>query len=575
MKNILFNFLFFLVCTSSYSQIINFPDTNFKAKLLSAVSGNGIAYACNNGNSIKIDVNNDGEIEVSEALLVCSLAISDSNISDLTGIEFFTNLEHLQCNNNSISELDLSALTNMVGFDINNNQLTNVNISGLSLVHNISFRDNQLTTINLLGLSNLAVLDIRNNQIASLNLDETQALRYLYCQNNDLTTIDVNNLGNLIFLDCSFNDLTTLYIKNESVESLNFSDNENLQYVCADGNQLIGVEEKIIQYGYVDCYANSLCDFSEGESFYSLAGNVKYDEDNDGCLPTDINYEGLMLTVSDGINSGDMFSNELGNYQYSMQEGSFTITPVLSNNTYFNISPTSVAVIFPDESSPVIQDFCMTPVGSYPDLKISIETINSDYDYSATYRINYRNQGTMTQSGFVNFSFDDNVIDFSSANPMVSEQNTNELIWEFSDLKPFETRSIEFTLDFNVPPINEGDVLNFTGTISSDLTEITPSDNVFNLEHTFGCCLLDVSSFEFSDYFIQYPNPTNDFLNLKMKKQIDVESIIIFNFLGQEVKKVSPNNEHIKIDVSNLKSGHYFIKILASQKEFFTRFIRK
>ncbi|WP_296313714.1 T9SS type A sorting domain-containing protein [Winogradskyella sp. UBA3174] len=574
MNKFLFNLLCFLFCTYSYSQVINFPDDNFKTKLLSAVSGNGVAYQCN-GNSFKVDANNDGEIEVSEALLVCSLAISDSNISDLTGIEFFTNLEHLQCNNNLITELDLSALTNMVGFDINNNQLTNVNLSGLSEVHNISFRDNQLTAINLLGLSNLAVLDIRNNQIASLNLDETQALQYLYCQNNDLSTIDLTNLENLIYLNCSFNDLTTLNIKNESVENLNFSDNENLQYICADGNQLSDVEEKIIQYGYMDCYANSLCNFNQGSSFYSITGNVKYDEVNDGCSATDLNYEGLMFGISDGLNAGDFFSNSSGTYQYNVQEGSFTLTPLISNNTYFNISPTSVAVIFPDESSPAVQDFCITPAGSYPDLKISIETINSYYDYTATYRINFSNQGTMTQSGFVNFIFDDNVIDFNSAIPIVSEQNTDELIWEFINLKPFETRSIDFILDFNVPPIDNGDILNFTGSISSDLTETTPNDNAFNLDHIFQCCILDVPSFEFSDYFIQYPNPTNDFLNLKMKKQIDVESIIIYNFLGQEVKKVTSRNQNIKIDVSNLKSGHYFIKILTSQKEFFTRFIRK
>ncbi|GAL67859.1 internalin-like protein (LPXTG motif) Lmo0333 homolog [Jejuia pallidilutea] len=348
-----------------------------------------------------------------------------------------------------------------------------------------------------------------------------------------------------------------------------------MQYVCVDGAQLIEIEDQIAQYGYTNCYANSLCSFNQGEVFYTLSGNVKYDENNDGCSSVDIDYKDLMLTVLDGTNSGDLYSNSNGDYHFNVQAGNYSITPTVPNATYFNISPTTTSVAFQDMSSPYIQDFCITPAGSYPDLKISIETIDSDYDYTATYRINYSNQGTMTQSGFVNLGFDDNVIDFSSANPMVSEQNTNELIWEFIDLKPFETRSIEFILDFNVPTINNGDVLNFIGNISSDLTEITPSDNVFNLEHTFQCCLLDVPSFEFSDYFIQYPNPTNDFLNLKMKRQIHVESIIIFDILGQEVKKVSSNNEHIKIDVSNLKSGHYFIKILASQKEFFTRFIRK
>ncbi|PQV47854.1 putative secreted protein (Por secretion system target) [Jejuia pallidilutea] len=566
MKKFLFNLLCFLFCSYSYSQVINFPDTNLKSKLLEQNFG-GIAF---------LDANNNNEIEVSEALnWTYSLQLGYASISDLTGIEYFTNVDYLYVHNNNLVTVDLSSLVNLKFLKINDNSLISLDVSDLVNLESIQCYNNQLVSLDFSGLTNITVINSDNNQLSSLILSDNFELVHLNCENNLLTSLDASDSSNLLQIQCSSNNLTTLNIKNDSVEFIDFSDNSSLQYVCVDGAQLIEVEDQIAQYGYTNCYANSLCSFNQGEVFYTLSGNVKYDENNDGCSSVDIDYKDLMLTVLDGTNSGDLYSNSNGYYHFNVQAGNYSITPTVPNATYFNISPTTTSVAFQDMSSPYIQDFCITPAGSYPDLKISIETIDSDYDYTATYRINYSNQGTMTQSGFVNLDFDDNVIDFSSANPMVSEQNTNELIWEFIDLKPFETRSIEFILDFNVPTINNGDVLNFIGNISSDLTEITPNDNVFNLEHTFQCCLLDVPSFEFSDYFIQYPNPTNDFLNLKMKRQIHVESIIIFDILGQEVKKVSSNNEHIKIDVSNLKSGHYFIKILASQKEFFTRFIRK
>lgn len=566
MKKYLLNFLCFLVCSSSYSQIINFPDANFKAKLLEQSFG-GFAF---------LDINNDDEIEVSEALnWTYSLELGNANISDLTGIEFFTNVDYLYVHNNNLVEADLSSLINLKFLKINNNSLTNLDVSDLIGLEYIQCYNNQLISLDFSGLTNISVISSSNNQLTSLTLNENSQLVHLYCNDNLLTSLDVSGSPNLVQLQCSSNNLTTLNIKNGSIEFVDFSNNNNLQYVCVDGVQLLNVEEKIAQYGYTDCYANSLCSFNQNEAFYTLTGNVKYDEVNDGCSPTDINFEDLILTVSDGVNSGTLYSNSLGDYQYNVQEGNFIITPTLLNDTYFNISPITTAVTFPDDTSPSIQDFCITPAGSFPDLEISIETIETDYDNSATYRINYRNNGTMTQSGFVSFVFDNEVIEFSSAVPMVSEQNTDELIWQFINLKPFEARSLEFVLYFNVPPITHGDVLSFTGIIGSDLIETTPTDNMFNFDHTFQCCLLDVPSFEFSDYFTQYPNPTHEFLNLKMKKQIDVESVTVFNLIGQEVKKISFRNEHIKIDVSNLESGHYFIKIVTSQKEFLTRFVRK
>lgn len=82
------------------AQIINFPDANFKARLLAANASNG--YACVGANSMGclpgvVDTNGNGEIEVNEAQSVAILTLDDANIINLTGIEYFVNLERLDC----------------------------------------------------------------------------------------------------------------------------------------------------------------------------------------------------------------------------------------------------------------------------------------------------------------------------------------------------------------------------------------------------------------------------------------------------------------------------------------------
>lgn len=164
-KNVLALFIV-LISSQAFAQIIDCPDANLKNKLLSSQSGVGIAYACS-GTSFAIDVNGDGEIEVSEALLVCRLIINDAGITDLTGLEYFTNLTRFKANNNAITEADMTPFASMTGIDIMNNQLTSVNISGLMNLFNANFSNNQLTTLEMSGLSKLFVVGLENNQISA------------------------------------------------------------------------------------------------------------------------------------------------------------------------------------------------------------------------------------------------------------------------------------------------------------------------------------------------------------------------------------------------------------------------
>ncbi|MBF6607728.1 MAG: leucine-rich repeat domain-containing protein, partial [Flavobacterium sp.] len=121
-----------LICAiySTTAQTISFADPNFKAKLLQSSTSNNIATA-GGFNYIKIDANNNGEIEVSEVLPVKMLNIGNGSISSLAGIEYFTNLEFLYCDYNQITQVDLAALQNLQSFFCRNNTLTSVAVAGL------------------------------------------------------------------------------------------------------------------------------------------------------------------------------------------------------------------------------------------------------------------------------------------------------------------------------------------------------------------------------------------------------------------------------------------------------------
>jgi Leucine-rich repeat (LRR) protein len=134
--------------------VINFPDANFKAVLLAADVTNSIAYDCSQFSYHKIDTNSNGEIEQSEALAVCQLSIQNQNISDLTGIEYFTNLKNLGCQNNNLSIVNLSQLINLQTFVCDNNQFATIDLSGLDALKIFICKNNQ-SCVQLISATNL------------------------------------------------------------------------------------------------------------------------------------------------------------------------------------------------------------------------------------------------------------------------------------------------------------------------------------------------------------------------------------------------------------------------------------
>lgn len=130
MKNNCFLILTIFFFNFLSAQIVNIPDANFKAKMLSTSSTNFIAKNLT-GSYFKIDVNSDGQIQVSEALQVSYLNIGYFQIASLIGIESFSNLETLYCSNNNLTSLNVTNLTKLKSLGCANNKISTLDVSSL------------------------------------------------------------------------------------------------------------------------------------------------------------------------------------------------------------------------------------------------------------------------------------------------------------------------------------------------------------------------------------------------------------------------------------------------------------
>ena len=258
-----------LLSVSLNAQIIDFPDVQLKTKLLSASDVSYVASDAN-GSAVAIDANADNEIDVTEALAIYELNVSSSSITDLTGLENFTNLTNLEVNLNDLTNFDGTAFTNLEYLNFSNNDLVTVNVNGLTNLRvfwafgnpftsidlsslsaletlNIDFCDN-LTSLDVSGLANLTDLSCSSNDVmTNLNVSGCTALEDLNCAFSAITSLDVSGLANLLSLFADHNNITTidvtgavslgnLNIEFNQITSLVVHDLPVLQSISADGN---------------------------------------------------------------------------------------------------------------------------------------------------------------------------------------------------------------------------------------------------------------------------------------------------------------------------------------------------
>ncbi|MBU3102448.1 MULTISPECIES: Ig-like domain-containing protein [Clostridium] len=153
--------------------------------------------------------------------------VTDTDVSNLSGIEDFTSLTSLHCAGNNLTTLDLSKNTALTSLDCSDNKLTILDLSKNTALTSLDCSNNELITFDLSKNTALTDLDCRSNNLTTLDLSKNTALASLDCSNNELITLDLSENTALTSLDCSDNKLTILDLsKNTTLISLNCRSNE-------------------------------------------------------------------------------------------------------------------------------------------------------------------------------------------------------------------------------------------------------------------------------------------------------------------------------------------------------------
>jgi hypothetical protein len=180
----------------------------FDAMSLGITDITGLEYATNLI-SLNLRYNQISDISLLSGLTnLTQLYLYDNQISDLSSVSGLTNLRYLEPGNNQISDISaLSNLTNLTYLDLNYNQIIDVNaLSGLTNLTRLYLSGNQITDISpLSGLTNLTNLDIGRNQIIDISdLSVLTGLEGLWLHENLITDISIL---------AGFTNLTTLWLQ--------------------------------------------------------------------------------------------------------------------------------------------------------------------------------------------------------------------------------------------------------------------------------------------------------------------------------------------------------------------------
>ena len=234
------------------------------------------------------DVNHDGKVSMEEANAVKEIDL-DEGVSSLKGLEYFPNIEYLNCWGGYTS-LDLSKNTKLIEVVCSESALTNLNVSKNASLVELHCGDTNLKSLDLSGCPNLEDLDCEGNyDLTSLDLSKNAKLIYLTCYSCNLTSIDVTKCINLSYIHCAHNQLSSLDVSfcpklreldcsNNRIKTLNLSNCVELESLYCNSNLLTSLDvSNCLELYSLQCYDNPYLEViwvSSGQSIPYL----KYDE---------------------------------------------------------------------------------------------------------------------------------------------------------------------------------------------------------------------------------------------------------------------------------------------------------
>ena len=419
---------------------------------------------------------------------------NDNQLTDLN-VSRATELGGLYCGDNNLTSLDVSNITGLSYLDCRNNRLTELNVENNTALQEIYCWDNQLDSLDVTNNTELLDLFCSNNALTALHLENNTALRRLECYGNQLTALDVTQNTALTELTCSDNQITALDVtQNTALENLicgsnqlavlDVTQNTALTQLFCGGNELTALDvSHNTELTMLESFNNQLTDLNIANNtklnYLDCAWNqlTSLDVSNNTALDHLSCYGNQLTSLDVSNNTALQYCN-----CYDNQMKFSTLTMNLSNITY--------AVYAPQRPIPIASSI----------------KIGESIDLSSEYAI----EGTITQ--YVWYDADGNEVTPTQATGGVFTfgeefggktlvcKMTNEKFPDFNDgVEVFDpehgteqsgrlittevtVQAADTTPDDNTPSSDTSDTTPDDNAPSSDTSDTTPDDNTPSAE---------------------------------------------------------------------------------------------
>lgn len=189
----------------------NFPDGNFRDYV-----------------AREWDKNQDKYFSPSEIAEAKWISCDNKEISNLKGIEFFTNIWLLECYYNNLTTIDLSNNKKLSYINCHHNQLKELDVSGLPLLKTFYCGHNALPSIDVSKNEKLEDFDCQDNHLDTLDVSQNKELVKLSCGDNNLTELDVSENKKL----------KELWFYRDNLSNLDLGNQIELEVLSCVGNPL-------------------------------------------------------------------------------------------------------------------------------------------------------------------------------------------------------------------------------------------------------------------------------------------------------------------------------------------------
>ncbi len=195
---LLFLLICFLISTAATAQTVDIPDPNLRAAIKD-----------------KLGKASSDPITTTEMAKLTYLSTTESNISDLTGLEHATNLTHLFLDHNHISDISaIAGLTNLTYLGFEHNNVSDISaVAALTNLIHLDLSHNNISDISpVAALTNLTWLSPDSNNISDISaIAGLTSLTHLWLANNNISDISaVTALTNLTWLWLDRNNISDI-----------------------------------------------------------------------------------------------------------------------------------------------------------------------------------------------------------------------------------------------------------------------------------------------------------------------------------------------------------------------------